>query len=179
MHNVRVAVCGAGISGATAARVLAQNGCSVTVFESGFGVGGRSATRQARQEPAPAREGGGGGGEADGEGARRYQFDHGAQYISAPKTAEFAAMLSAWRAEGFVGEWRGAWTAIDATASPPGLLLLGGGGGGGGGDRGHAGQERWVGVPRMSSIAEGLLGHGSIQTRTRSKARIGAFSADA
>ena len=31
----------------------------------------------------------------------------------------------------------------------------------------------------MSSIAEGLLGHGSIQTRTRSKARIGAFSADA
>ena len=130
MRNVRIAVCGAGISGATAARVLAQNGCSVTVFESGFGAGGRSSTRQTREGPED-------GARLRGGGGRRYQFDHGAQYISTPKSADFADMLAMWRAEGFVGEWRGAWAVLDVTASPGLLPVCGGSGTGSGGYKGR------------------------------------------
>jgi predicted NAD/FAD-dependent oxidoreductase len=166
-NKLRVAVCGSGISGATAARVLAQNGCAVTVFESGFGVGGRASTRQTR---------------AAGQ-QQQYQFDHGAQYISAPRSTAFAAILGGWRAEGFVDEWRGAWTVFDAS-SPPALVAAaidggGGGGGGSGGGSSSSCEERWVGTPRMGSIARGLLAHDGIETRTSTKARVVAFDAAA
>ncbi|MEO1584670.1 MAG: FAD-dependent oxidoreductase [Planctomycetota bacterium] len=60
----RIAVIGAGIAGATAARTLADAGLSVTVFEKARGPGGRMASRRvARDETSPA-------------------FDHGCQMLS-------------------------------------------------------------------------------------------------
>ena len=66
----RVAILGSGISGSSAARRLAENGLKVTVFEGGFGAGGRTSTRITRDE-------------------HQYQFDHGGQYIGSPKTKDF------------------------------------------------------------------------------------------
>lgn len=85
---LRVAILGSGIAGSTAARTLADRGFEVTVFEAGFGIGGRTSTRITRDE-------------------YRYQFDHGAQYIGTPKTDKFREAMSAWRTDGWVKEWKG------------------------------------------------------------------------
>ncbi|MEL6498846.1 MAG: FAD-dependent oxidoreductase [Planctomycetota bacterium] len=62
--TTRIAVIGAGIAGATAARALADAGHAVTVFEKARGPGGRMASRRtARDECAPS-------------------FDHGCQMLS-------------------------------------------------------------------------------------------------
>lgn len=61
----RIAVIGAGIAGATAARTLADAGLDVAVFEKARGPGGRMASRRtARDDTAPS-------------------FDHGCQMLSA------------------------------------------------------------------------------------------------
>jgi photolyase PhrII len=78
----RIAVIGAGISGLTAARVLQDQGHSVTVFEKSRGRGGRAATRRAGD----------------------LQFDHGAQYFTARDPA-FHRQAAAWRERGLVEEW--------------------------------------------------------------------------
>ena len=82
----RVAILGSGISGSSAARRLAENGLKVTVFEGGFGAGGRTSTRITRDE-------------------HQYQFDHGAQYIGSPKTKDFEKALLQWKSDGFVKDW--------------------------------------------------------------------------
>ena len=92
----RVAVVGAGISGLTAASRLARGGCTVTVYETGRGPGGRTSTRRAGP---------------DGAG---WQFDHGAQYFAA-KDPTFRAIVEDWRAEGLVAEWTGVFGTLDAT----------------------------------------------------------------
>lgn len=92
-NSLRVAVLGSGISGATAARTLADRGVQVTVFEAGFGLGGRMSTRITRDE-------------------HRYQFDHGAQYIGRPKTKEFEETLNSWKEEGWVKEWEGSFASV-------------------------------------------------------------------
>ncbi|MEL6796832.1 MAG: FAD-dependent oxidoreductase [Planctomycetota bacterium] len=62
--TTRIAVIGAGIAGATAARALADAGHAVTVFEKARGPGGRMASRRTAREPtAPS-------------------FDHGCQTLS-------------------------------------------------------------------------------------------------
>jgi predicted NAD/FAD-dependent oxidoreductase len=93
-NSLRVAVLGSGISGATAARSLADRGVQVTVFEAGFGIGGRTSTRITRDE-------------------HHYQFDHGAQYIGRPKTSEFEDTLRSWRDQGWVKEWVGSFASVD------------------------------------------------------------------
>lgn len=60
----------------------------VSVFECGFGIGGRTSTRVTRDE-------------------HKFAFDHGAQYIGQPKTSTFKQGLAAWQAAGFVKEWTG------------------------------------------------------------------------
>lgn len=87
-NSLRVAVLGSGIAGSSAARTLADRGAQVTVFEAGFGVGGRTSTRVTRDDS-------------------KHQFDHGAQYIGSPKTDAFRECLESWRSEGFVKEWTG------------------------------------------------------------------------
>jgi len=86
--SLQVAVLGSGVAGSSAARSLAERGIKVTVFEAGFGIGGRTSTRKTRDE-------------------FRYQFDHGAQYIGTPKTEQFQNTLRQWRSDGWVKEWSG------------------------------------------------------------------------
>ena len=79
-----VAILGAGMAGATAARRLAEAGLRVHVFDKGRGVGGRMATRRA----------------AD------MQFDHGAQFMRAHGSA-FAVRLDDWVRRGVASPWAG------------------------------------------------------------------------
>ncbi len=80
--DAAIAVIGAGMAGAAAARRLRDAGAQVTLFEKSRGLGGRLATR--RME----------------EGA----FDHGAQFIRA-KSERFRTMMEQWRAGGLVEPW--------------------------------------------------------------------------
>jgi len=86
-----IAVLGAGIAGASAARELQRRGWSVHVFDKGRNAGGRSATR--------TRDGG--------------HFDHGAQYFTA-RDPRFLDQVEAWRESGVVQEWQPRLAAIDA-----------------------------------------------------------------
>jgi renalase len=79
-----VAILGAGMAGASAARMLADAGLTVQVFDKGQAVGGRMATRRSAS----------------------LQFDHGAQFMRARGSA-FAARLVAWEQRGIVAPWAG------------------------------------------------------------------------
>ena len=74
-----VAILGAGMAGATAARSLAEAGLTVRVFDKGRGVGGRMATRR----------------------NAAMQFDHGAQFLRAHGHA-FARRVEDWTLRGVV-----------------------------------------------------------------------------
>ena len=80
-----VAILGAGMAGATAARSLAEAGLTVRVFDKGRGVGGRMATRR----------------------NAAMQFDHGAQFLRAHGHA-FARRVEDWTLRGVVSPWAGA-----------------------------------------------------------------------
>ena len=95
-NSLRVAVLGSGVAGSSAARALADRGVEVTVFEAGFGIGGRTSTRITRDGP-------------------RHQFDHGAQYIGTPKTDTFRECLESWKSDGFVKEWSGTFATADGS----------------------------------------------------------------
>jgi len=134
-NSLRVAVLGSGISGSVAARTLADRGAEVTVFEVGFGLGGRTSTRIMRDAP-------------------RYQFDHGAQYIGAPKTDTFRDALESWKSDGFVKEWSGTFaTAVGSDMESE-----------------TEKKERWVGFPRMNSICGNLLHHKNIRLKLQTRA---------
>jgi renalase len=77
-----IAVIGAGMAGAAAARRLSDAGARVTIFDKSRGIGGRMATRR--------MDGG--------------SFDHGAQFMRA-KGERFAARIEEWRAAGIVDLW--------------------------------------------------------------------------
>jgi len=79
----KVAVIGAGMSGLTCARALAQRGVDVTVFDKGRGLGWRMATRRADCD---------------------FQFDHGVQYITA-RTEGFATLMKRAEVNGAVARW--------------------------------------------------------------------------
>jgi predicted NAD/FAD-dependent oxidoreductase len=80
-----VAVVGAGISGLTCARTLADYGLPVTVFEKSRGVGGRMATRRSDNVAA---------------------FDHGAQYFTV-RDERFQNCVDSWQHAGLVQRWTG------------------------------------------------------------------------
>ena len=147
---LRVAVLGSGPSGASAARALAEAGLSVTVFEAGRGVGGRTSTRKTRDDAG-------------------YQFDHGAQYISTPKTEEFRGALDAWRRDGWARPWEGRF--CDAAAAPGEVATL---------EVDAEAKERWVGYPTMNAICHNLLDHEgiSVELQTRANAAHDATRAD-
>lgn len=134
-NSLRVAVLGSGIAGSSAARTLADRGVEVTVFEAGFGVGGRMSTRVSRDES-------------------RYQFDHGAQYISAPKTETFRECLENWKSDGLLKEWTGKF------ATTNGLQVV----------IESEKKERWVGFPQMNSICSNLLDHENISVKFQTRA---------
>ena len=76
----RVAVIGAGVAGMTAARILADHGSSVTVFEKARGPGGRMSTRRSEHGC----------------------FDHGCAVFSAAPGSEFDAQRQRWTEVGLV-----------------------------------------------------------------------------
>lgn len=80
--NEKTAIIGAGIAGITAARILTDAGCDVTVFEKSGGTGGRLSTRRTDFG----------------------NFDHGAQYITA-KGAPFRAMMTGLSNKGATAYW--------------------------------------------------------------------------
>lgn len=77
-----IGIIGAGLAGATAARILARTGRRITVLEKSGGTGGRLSTRRTDYGP----------------------FDHGAQYITARGDA-FADTIYRLTAEGSAQEW--------------------------------------------------------------------------
>ena len=83
--TLRVAVVGAGISGLSCARTLANLGLTVTVFEKSRGVGGRTATRRRDDD---------------------LTFDHGAQYFTV-YDERFGRHVRSWQQEGLVDTWAG------------------------------------------------------------------------
>ncbi len=85
-----VAILGAGVAGASAARALADRGIAVRVYDKGRAPGGRATTRMR-------------------DGAH---FDHGAQYFTARDPA-FIAAVQALRARGVVQPWQPRLVAID------------------------------------------------------------------
>ncbi|XYD07858.1 NAD(P)-binding protein [Methylobacterium sp. NMS12] len=100
----RVAVLGAGIAGAAAARRLSEVGVRVRVFDKGRGVGGRMATRRVGD----------------------VQFDHGAQFMRAHGPA-FAAELDRWVQRGIVAPWAGSdrYVGVPGMTEPVRALLAG------------------------------------------------------
>lgn len=80
--NETIAIIGAGLAGATAARLLFREGAAVTVFEKSGGTGGRLSTRRTDYGP----------------------FDHGAQYINA-RGDGFRDTLAHMVAEGAAEQW--------------------------------------------------------------------------
>lgn len=84
MSAPTVAIVGAGMAGATAARALVDAGLTVEVFEKSRGAGGRMSTRR-----APPRT-----------------FDHGAQYITT-RTPAFERAMHAWVEIGVAAPWAG------------------------------------------------------------------------
>lgn len=99
-----VAVVGAGMAGASAARRLTEGGLAVTLFDKGRQVGGRMAHR---------------GDRATGAG-----FDHGAQVMRAHHPA-FRARLADWQARGVAAPWGepGSFAAVPDMTAPVRDLL--------------------------------------------------------
>jgi predicted NAD/FAD-dependent oxidoreductase len=94
MRATDTVIVGAGISGLTAARTLAQAGRQVVVFDKGRGPGGRATSRR--------RDG--------------FTFDHGAQYFTA-RTEPFRQAVGTWVRDGVVAPWNPRLVAIDARGS--------------------------------------------------------------
>ena len=81
-----IAIIGAGMSGLSAAEILARSGRPVRLFDKGRGAGGRMATRRTSVNGADLT------------------FDHGAQYFTA-RSPEFRSEVSHWLDTGVVARW--------------------------------------------------------------------------
>ena len=112
-----VAVIGGGITGATAVSVLVDQlppSSTVTLFDQGRGLGGRTSHRRVRAaDGVPISP--------EGDGTAAFRFDHGCQFFRAD-SAEFRdEVLPRWIREGWAAQWEGRF----------GSITEGGAGGGG------------------------------------------------
>ncbi|MEO0478801.1 MAG: FAD-dependent oxidoreductase [Planctomycetota bacterium] len=97
----KIAVVGAGLSGAICARVLVDHGLEVTVFDKGRGPGGRMSTRR-----------------MEGDDPASWSFDHGAQYFTA-RDPRFRRSVAQWIEARQVAPWRGRIVALEAGIEGP------------------------------------------------------------
>lgn len=88
----RIAIIGGGISGAAAARTLADHALPVTVFDKSRSAGGRMAGRRIGD----------------------YRFDHGAPAFHARDKA-FRRLTRSWVEAGVAAVWEGPWMQVDAS----------------------------------------------------------------
>lgn len=123
----RVAVIGGGVAGLTAARTVRDAGHDVIVFDKGRRAAGRISTRR----------------------GERFDFDHGAQYLTA-RDPEFAASVRELADEGVLGRWTGRFVSLGLD-----------------GEREVASKDRWVGVPSMSALARALARGLEVEPSTR------------
>lgn len=94
MAKHRIAIIGAGLAGAAAARALSARGISTVVFDKGRGPGGRLSTRRAATDWGEVR------------------FDHGAQFLTA-EGKSFSQFLTDAHAHGAAAQWEGRVVSID------------------------------------------------------------------
>lgn len=86
MERNAIGIIGAGIAGLSCARILQRHGYTPVLLEKGRGVGGRVATRRTDEG---------------------FQFDHGAQYITA-RSPDFRDVIARLSGEGAAAVWSGA-----------------------------------------------------------------------
>lgn len=91
----KIAVIGAGLSGATAGQKLVAAGHSVRLFDKGRGPGGRMSTRRVETALGQVR------------------FDHGAQFFTA-RSPDFTQQVATWTRDGACAPWAGDLVKIDA-----------------------------------------------------------------
>ncbi|KAK6154520.1 hypothetical protein DH2020_008768 [Rehmannia glutinosa] len=133
----KVAVIGSGISGAVCASILAKNGISVTIFESGRGPGGRMSQRRERSE--------------DG---RELLFDHGAPcFTVSSSNLEVQTLVNEWESRGLVAEWKEKFGSFDFSSKR--FVNI----------EEEGSNKRCVGVPGMNSICRTLCHEPGIETR--------------
>lgn len=131
----KVAVIGAGISGAVCASNLAKHGISVTIFESARGPGGRMSRRREIAEDE-----------------RELYFDHGAPYFTSTNT-DVEDMIRGWEARGLVAEWKQNFGSFDfitkkfVNFEKEGL------------------NKKYVGIPGMNSICRALCQEPGIESK--------------
>lgn len=140
--TARIAVIGTGMAGATAARLLAEAGHDVALFDKGRGAGGRMSTRRV--------------GSGDPESGRPAfgPYDHGAQYFTA-RDAGFRRLVESWVADGTAAPWGG----VVARCSDHGLTRTND-------------EDRFVGVPGMNAVIRSLLAELPVEFGTRVTALI-------
>lgn len=121
-----VAIVGAGMAGLSCARVLADHGVPVTVFEKSRGPGGRMSTRRSADEQDV------------------WQCDHGAQYFTA-RHPLFVEQVRRWQSAGAVAPWQGR---IKTFGQRPDALAST--------SNNQKQNSRYVGTPRMTAPAHEL-----------------------
>lgn len=94
-EHVNIAILGSGMAGLACARTLANAGIQSLVLDKGRGIGGRLATRR----------------------VDLFQFDHGAQYVTA-KTLGFAQLLADMKQEGAAVDWKSEGTQMHVVGTP-------------------------------------------------------------
>jgi predicted NAD/FAD-dependent oxidoreductase len=99
-EHVAVAIVGSGMAGLACARALTDAGLQTAIIDKGRGVGGRLATRRVES----------------------FQFDHGAQYVTA-KTPGFAQVLSEMKTANTAADWPIHGTGV-RTVGTPGMASL-------------------------------------------------------
>lgn len=133
----RVAIIGGGVSGCSCAWHLLQctkRPISVTLFEMGRSVGGRTSTRHSRELP----------GLGINHGAPLFHLRHVNSTVS--------PLMAALKEANKVIQWQGTFGSVDATSGTCGLGFA---------SRGEPVEqeafERYIGNPGMSSLADGIL----------------------
>lgn len=139
--GMRVAIVGAGMAGASCARMLSEAGCQVTVFDKSRGVGGRMTTRRVDWTDAAGV-------------TRQASFDHGAPCFEV-SDPDFAAFLAVPHAQGQIAPWPPASGAVGLAAAAVQASDV----------PGSVAHRQWLATPDMPALCRSLLAGLTVHTR--------------